>query len=180
MRLDGFDYASDANYFLTIVTAGRSCVLGMVANDEVVLSPIGRIVEQIWLATPSIRQEVRLGPFVVMPNHLHALVELRTDASQQTVAPALAPLKGPGRRSIASLVGGFKAAATLECRRAGVIGPDQPLWQRNYYEHIVRGSDDWSAIEAYIDQNPQRWSEDRENTDLSQWAGDLPVAPTGR
>ena len=149
IRLPGFDYSSQGMYFVTIVAADRACVFGEIVGDTCSATPLGRIVEEEWLATAVVRPGVTLEAFVLMPNHVHAIVGLPPRAEST-----------PG--SLATLVRGFKAAVTRRHRLETAV-PDAIVWQRNYYEHIIRDAEDWTAIHAYIADNPRRWAEDTEN-----------------
>ncbi len=157
IRLPGYDYASPGAYYITLVAANRDCLFGRVEAGQFELSTLGGIVSNEWLATPQIRPGVTLGAFVVMPNHLHAIIWLpKTD-----VEPMARPL-GFGRRSLSSVVSGYKATVTRQ-HRAAVQHSNAVVWLRSFYEHVIRDEDDLAAIEAYIEQNLLRWAEDSEN-----------------
>jgi putative transposase len=169
VRLPGYDYSAAGLYFVTICTAGRVCVFGEVVDGAMILGPLGAIVDEEWRRTAQVRRAVRLDAFVVMPNHVHGILHiLGPSAHGRAVAvgahgvrPAAA-VRRP--RSLDSFVAGFKAAVTSRARRL-VDMSEGSLWQRNYYEHIIRGLDDLSRIRAYIAANPARWSLDKENLD---------------
>lgn len=170
IRLQGFDYANDGAYFVTIVARERKCLFGEVVSDHVVASEIGRVVDAEWQRTPSLRPEVKLGDYVLMPNHLHALVFIeRTGRRGDLRSPAEAldntasgPC-GPRSNSLSAVVAGFKSAATRQCRDRGLLWSGASLWQRNFYEHIVRNEGEHAQICDYIEQNPLRCAEDPEN-----------------
>ena len=150
IRLPHFDYASQGAYFVTIVAANRQCVFGEVIGGQLQATTLGRIVQEEWLATAAVRPGVKLEAFVLMQNHVHGIIGL--PASKITDASG----------SLATVVRGFKAAVTKR-HRLNVSDPDATVWQRNYYEHIIRDEKDWNAIHAYIAGNPCRWAEDSEN-----------------
>jgi REP element-mobilizing transposase RayT len=167
MRLKGFDYSAGV-FFVTLVTANRECVFGDVRNDEMQLNTLGLIVQEEWRRSAEIRPEIHLDAFVVMPNHLHAIVGLATQRDA-VGAHGRAPLPANmgatmfrPARSLGSLVAGFKSAAT---HRVNTLRrtPNQPLWQRNYYDHVIRNDAELDRIRAYIIENPRRWADDTEN-----------------
>ncbi len=162
LRLPGYDYAQPGAYFVTIVTADRRCLFGQIVEQEMRLSRLGRIVEEEWLRTPSIRAEIALGAFVVMPNHFHGIVVISSEApsgASDVGATGRSPLRprGPAPRSL-----GFKSSVT---KRINALrgSPCVSVWQRNYYEHVIRDQQDWERIHLYIDANPVLWSQDEEN-----------------
>ena len=157
VRLPGFDYASQGAYYITLVTADRACLFGRLEADELKPSALGAIVIKEWRATPIVRPGVTLGAFVAMPNHLHAVVWL----PKSDVEPKTRP-KGYSDRSLSSLVSGYKATVTRQ-HRAATRNDSAVVWQRSFYEHVIRDEDDLAAIETYIDQNPSRWADDAEN-----------------
>jgi REP element-mobilizing transposase RayT len=98
-----------------------------------------------------------------MPNHVHGVVFLDSGVGATGRSPARPA--GPGRGSLGSFVGSFKAAATRRMK-ALPNAPEGPLWQRNYYEHIIRDDKSLDAIREYIENNPANWANDRENPDV--------------
>ena len=158
IRLPGYDYSQPGMYFVTICVEEKKCLLGEVIKGEMVVNEYGRIVQEEWYRSVEIRHEVQLDEFVVMPNHLHGIVVLvgATGRSPLRLKP------GPSPRSLGSFVGGFKSATTTRINDLrGTHGI--PLWQRNYYEHVIRNEDDLHRIREYIQTNPLRWELDREN-----------------
>ncbi len=160
IRLPGWDYASAAAYYLTLVTADRACCLGDVVDEVFVPSPWGVIVEQEWRRSEIIRREIKLDEFIVMPNHLHALVWiLETNDADKAIRRSL---HGPAPRSLGSLMAGFKSSVTRRINElCGTSG--MAVWQRNYFEHIPRDEVALNAIRKYIIENPIQWASDPEN-----------------
>jgi REP element-mobilizing transposase RayT len=140
LRLDVFDYATTGAYFVTVGARDGSCLFGEVADEVVELSPIGEIVEQAAEGMATFHAGVDLDAFVVMPNHVHAIV-----AIDRRRRPPPLP----------AVVGAFKARAS---RRA-----DRVLWQRGYHDRIVRDRHELAALREYIETNPLRWALDREH-----------------
>lgn len=159
IRLSDFDHASAGGYFVTLCTHEKKCVLGDIRGSEMHLSDLGRIVDLEWRRSSEIRVEVELDSFVIMPNHMHAIVLFRAELPDAAEPALPRTMRGTGRRTLSSLVAGFKAATTRRTR--AMIGPSfDPLWQRNYYEHVIRGERVLDRIRQYIADNPLRWNQD--------------------
>jgi len=160
LRLKDYDYRQEGAYFITICTHNRKCLLAKVIENEVRLNNWGRVVESEWRQTAILRPYVTLDVYVVMPNHFHAIFFLSRDRATQRVAPTEEkPSTGPKSASVGAIVGQFKAQVTK--RINALWGPAiEPIWQRNYYEHIIRDEDDLNRIREYIEYNPVRWLED--------------------
>jgi REP element-mobilizing transposase RayT len=169
IRLKGYDYTQPGAYFVTICTQDRACLFGEVVDGQMRLNEFGEIVRECWLAIPDHFSHTVLDEFVIMPNHVHgiiSIVDASTDVTVVVGATHASPLRirprGPERKSIGAIVGSFKSATTK--RINGPRGtPGVPVWQRNYYEHIIRNQESLNRIRQYILDNPQRWSSDREN-----------------
>jgi putative transposase len=144
LRLADFDYTSDCLYLVTVCTLGRRCVLGSVEDESIRLSRLGRVVGAQIEALPA-RLRVGVDAYVVMPNHVHALVDL----GARTRARQASPLR------LGTVVGSFKSGSSRVARRS--------LWQRGYHDHIVRDERDLERIREYIATNPIRWALDPEN-----------------
>ncbi|MDI9434259.1 MAG: transposase, partial [Planctomycetota bacterium] len=142
-------------YFVTICTADRQGPLGWVEGTEMRLSALGQIAEACWQVIPEHFEDV------VMPNHVHGIVVIG-DGRARHASPLPARPQGPGRRSVGSIVGAYKSSV---CRRVNAIGgtPGAALWQRNYYEHVIRNERQLSRIRRYIEGNPANWMLDYEN-----------------
>ena len=163
IRLPGYDYSSPGAYFLTLCTHRRELILGNVVDGAMSLSRLGEIVEKEWLRTSRIRTEVELDVSVVMPNHMHMIVLLA--GSGESAATTRVTDRKPRQRlprSLGALVAGFKSAAT---RRINEVrqSPGAPVWQRGYYERVVRTETELRRIQEYIVTNPATWSDDRYN-----------------
>jgi len=160
IRLKDYDYTQAGAYFVTICTHKRECVLGDVVNGEMQLNELGQVVEIEWLKTAEIRDNVELDAFVIMPNHIHGIIVIIESCVGAT---GRSPLRnGPAPKSIGAIVAGFKSAATKRINELRST-PRAPVWQRNYYEHVIRNEDDLNEIREYILNNPLRWELDSEN-----------------
>jgi putative transposase len=163
IRLPDHDYTSPGAYFVTICTHQGKSLLGDVVDGEVVLNEYGRIAQEEWLASEKIRREMEMDAFVIMPNHIHGIVWIRDTDDDSTVgtqdvgAHGRAPLRAP--RSLGSFIAGYKSAVTRHINRMRGT-PGAPVWQRNYYEHIIRNDRSLKQIRDYMQHNPARWPED--------------------
>ena len=159
IRLSSYDYSRAGAYFITVCTAGRRLLFGEVIDNEVKLNALGKIAAEEWSKSAQIRAEIELDVWVVMPNHIHGIVVIKDDRrwSDQTTAP-----RKMRPKSLSSLLAGFKSATF---RRINVMRgtPGAPVWQRNYYEHVIRNESVLDQIRQYIVENPIKWSEDPEN-----------------
>ena len=169
IRLKGYDYTRAGAYFVTICTKDRACLFGDVADGVMRLNQMGHIVRQCWLAIPDHFPHVLLDEFVVMPNHVHGILVIMP--THDVGATHASPLqnddtptrpRGPQPRSVASIVGSFKSAAAKRINEHRGT-PGAPIWQRNYYEHIIRDDESLNLIRNYIADNPLRWQIDAEN-----------------
>ncbi len=153
IRLPGYDYRMPGAYFITICTYQRERLFEDTEYYDVAV--------QQWTASAAMRAEVSLDSFVVMPNHIHGIVWIAARAQglaplQQTFVSNIAP------RSLGAFVRGYKSAVTREVNALRGT-PDIPVWQRNYYEHIIRNDSELNRIRQYIVDNPLRWAFDRDN-----------------
>jgi putative transposase len=149
----------DGCYFITICAAQKLPLFGEIRSNACVLNPIGQIIEDCWLQVPDHQPFVQLDAFIVMPNHLHAVLFI-----DQHTAPQHNPRQFGASQTgqLSSVIAAFKAAVTRTVNRE--IGePGGKLWQRSYFERIVRNSEAYHRIRAYIHQNPENWETDEEN-----------------
>ena len=179
IRLKGYDYTSEGGYFITLVTHERQNLFGVVENDEMHLNPRGGIARDEWFRTAQLRPYIELfeEEFIVMPNHIHGIIWI-TDPAWLTRwgtarraptpddSPAIEQFGKPISGSIPTIVRAYKSAVT---KRINLLrqSPSTPVWQRNYYEHIITTDREYDAIAVYIYFNPLNWGVDEEN-DLSR------------
>lgn len=127
---------------------------------------MGRIAEEHWRAIPDHFPQVELGAFVIMPNHIHGIIIIHPVGASHWDAPTkpteTAPIHGPKRGSIGAIIGAYKMSVTRIIQ--GKLN-HTVVWQRNYYEHILRDEDEHRHIHQYILGNPGNWADDDENTD---------------
>ena len=168
IRLPGYDYAQPGAYFITVCVHDRRSLFGEVIDGQMRLNEAGRMVERWWRQLPNKFASAMVDEFVVMPNHIHGIViNVGADprvrpgpddaANQDTLMGA--PLPG--------ILRWFKTMTTNEYIRGVRDGRWTPfsgrLWQRNYYEHVVRDEKGLNAAREYVRHNPAKWSEDIEN-----------------
>ena len=164
IRLKQYDYSRQGHYFVTICTHHRENLLGAVVEGQVRLSQVGLIAHECWRAITRHFPNTILDTYVVMPNHLHGIVIITRPAGRG--AACCAPTTGqtgkmvPG--SLPTIVRSFKSASA---KRANELSgaPATPLWQRNYYEHVIRYEKALNKIREYICANPHMWPYDPEN-----------------
>ena len=163
IRLRGYDYVQSGAYFVTICTFARQGLWGEIAQEIVELSEAGRIVNDEWLRSAEVRENVCLDVFQIMPNHLHGIVVFdRADSSNSDVgAHSRAPFSSQPR-SLGSVVAGFKSATTKRINEQRG-SPGVPVWQRNYYERVIRNEQELRSVRQYIVDNPAKWAADVEN-----------------
>jgi putative transposase len=161
IRLKDYDYAMAGAYFVTICAHQRRCLFGRIAEFQMRQNAFGSIVEEEWFRSAKIRRSIMLDAFVVMPNHVHGIVIIG-EQNGGTTGRSPDRSAGPARGSLGSFIGNFKAAVS---RRIGALAqaPDSPVWQRNYYEHIVRSDRELEQIREYIVLSPAQWANDRQN-----------------
>jgi putative transposase len=167
VRLAGYNYAAAGGYFITLVTHERQCLFGEIVDAEVRLNELGEIVQEEWLRSADIRPGILLEAFVVMPNHVHGVVIFSRDDSANDGNSRGKRQFRRDPRSVSSLVAGFKAATTTRINMLRQT-PGQLVWQRNFYEHVIRNDADLERIREYIAGNPAKWQEDSENPQV--WA----------
>jgi putative transposase len=166
IRLKEYDYTQNGAYFVTICAHERRCIFGDVVGGAMVVNEWGQVVAEEWEQTAILRPNIELDAFVVMPNHVHGIIVIVDDGDSvgaQCIAP-LPPKHGVTSNNVApnslgAIVRGFKSAVTRRINRLP-NPPDHLIWQRNYYEHIIRNEESLNQIRAYIANNPAKWAED--------------------
>lgn len=163
VRLRYHDYAGGL-YFVTICTHGRLPLFGEIADGEMTLSVAGEIVTDEWMRTGEIRAEVVLDAFVVMPNHVHGIVGIiDRNGPDRRGTMHRAPTRRfsePVAHSLSTIVGTFKAAVTRRINHENGR-PGAAVWQRNYWERVLRDDRELAIARRYIADNPLRWHLDR-------------------
>jgi len=190
IRLKNYDYSQKGSYFITIVTQNRKHLFGKIEDGKMILSSVGRIVEEEWLNTIQIRPNVTLGEFIIMPDHMHMIVTITTQVEKKDNDEWIHSNPKSPSHTIGAIIRGFKGASTKKINlflnsssapaapsseslfapsseslfapspRTGesLFAPSyNKIFQRNYYEHIIRNQRDYHRIEKYIIDNPRNW-----------------------
>jgi REP element-mobilizing transposase RayT len=174
IRLKGFDYSAPGSYYVTICAAKHRRIFGMIRNEHLIHSDIGKIVDADWQRLTEHYPNIVLDEYQLMPNHLHAIVTFTETARRHM---ALSPLLGakkpssPERKfgnpiagSLSTIIGAYKSGVTIKARKAGLIH-SEPLWQSRFYDHVIRSDTDFFMIQQYIKLNPTMWEYDIDNPD---------------
>jgi REP element-mobilizing transposase RayT len=166
VRLPNYDYSKNGFYFITICTKNRENIFGDISvgaagwppayTTGIQLNDFGKIVYEELKKSQIIRDEIILDQYVIMPNHVHCIIGIVAD--NNVGGQPAAPTKG----SLPSFVNGFKSAVTT---RINILRnmPGEPVWQRSYYDHIIRNERSLNAIRQYILDNPINWEQDIDN-----------------
>jgi REP element-mobilizing transposase RayT len=188
IRLKEYDYAQPGAYFVTVVSHQRQNFFGEIIDGEIILNQVGEIVEQTWVDIPKHFPNVNVDIFVIMPNHIHGIINIiergPVGATHESPLPESLP-KSPKPepphksttlkpRTLGVIVGLFKSTASKRIHSAGLINHHK-IWQRNYYEHIIRDEDDHQQIADYIETNPLNWEYDHENLAMQNLSSSTPL-----
>ena len=161
-RLRGFDYAQNGAYFVTICTKDKRHFFGTIRNGEMRLSSMGGMVASEWENTATIRKNVELGPWVVMPNHFHAIVII-TGSVETPRRGVSTVMRSPHHRpewksgSLGAIINQFKSRCTKCIRMSGF---SDFSWQSRFHDRIIRNEEELQRIEGYILCNVQAWESD--------------------
>jgi len=226
IRLRNYDYSKAGLYFITLCVNNHECLFGKIIQGKMVLNNAGKMVGNEWIKMSNHYPNVRLHPYVIMPNHFHAILEISVGATlvvaqnkitqnkiaQNKIAPnnkiarineinhdntiannntiahdnAITQVKivdrdangvdrddnnrattrvAPTTKTVGNIVGAFKSIVTVKyiygVKNYGWLKFDGKLWQRNYYEHIIRDEKSYESISDYIENNPARWVQDK-------------------
>lgn len=174
IRLQGYDYSQAGLYYITICVQERLCLFGEVKNEGMILNDAGKMVEMEWFKLKDRFPNVKLHEYIIMPNHFHGILEIVNEKGQslnggqpQGIAPTYdGQIENiqTNNKTVGDIMDAFKSITTVEYIR-GVKNNGWPpfnrkLWQRNYYEHIVRDDNDYDRIVNYIRDNPMNWGQD--------------------
>ena len=174
-RLKTYDYSLEGSYFITIVTQDRLHLFGKIENSQMILNKVGKIVEQEWKNSIQLRSNISLGEFIIMPDHMHMILTIDHQISNdkeskewehsnpkspsQTIGAIIRGFKGACAKKINLLFnsgGELQFAPTDELHFAPTFYKNK-IWQRNYYDHIIRNQAEYNRIEQYIIDNSQNW-----------------------
>ncbi len=181
VRLSTHDYSEGGTYFITLKTENNLHLFGFIQSGEMVLNQFGRIAASEWKKTAGIRPSVYIDEYIIMPDHLHGIItidpsrrgDLRSPIPRSPILQSpnqqspiqsppnynLTPTGGfifPKTDSLSSILSGFKSAVTRQINQIRKTTEPQ-IWQRNYYDHIIRESTDLNRVRQYIQNNPSNW-----------------------
>jgi len=168
IRLKGYDYSQPGSYFVTICTKNRESLFGEIIDGEMVLNEIGKIVEKFLLEVPVHYPDVELDKYVVMPNHVHLIIVIYSSDDKNIPVEAIHELllrvrmKIRRKMVLPKIIGRFKMNTSKQINMH-FKSPIQSIWQRNYYEHVIRNERELNKIRRYIFNNPPKWEYDQEN-----------------
>ena len=186
-RAAWWDYGWAGAYFITICTAQRHHYFGNIDHSRMQLSPVGILADVFWHEIRHHAQQVELGAFVVMPNHIHGILILNNDDGNNgnvnanvnvvvetrhtlslpipvppTPLPSSQRFQNQSKNTVSSIIGGYKSAVTKHAHRLGF----EFGWQARFHDHIIRNDAEYQRINDYIEQNPERWYADKFYTEI--------------
>ena len=158
--LKEYNYSEPGTYFITICSWLRGFIFGEIINGKMELNEYGMIAEQEWLNNVHVSPHIDSDKFIVMPNHIHGIMIINRRGVLQ-YAPANDALQSP-TQTIGSIVRGYISTTT---RQVNIIRntPGMPVWQRNYFEHLIRNEFELNNIREYMRNNTLRWAFDKDN-----------------
>jgi REP element-mobilizing transposase RayT len=166
IRLQGYDYSQAGLYFITICCQDKICRFGNIENAEMMLNDVGKMIEMEWLNLINRFPNIEFQEFITMPNHFHGILEIGNDVQPApTNNRALSNGVTVHGKTVGDIIDAFKSITTVKYIH-GVKNMDwQPfdgkIWQRNYYEHIIRDEQSYQNITNYIINNPANWNGDQ-------------------
>ena len=165
-RLKDYDYSQNNAYFITICTHNKFHLFGEIVNAETIINQYGEFVSQTWFDLENHNADIMLDKMIVMPNHFHGIIQI--------VGNGLEPFCEPEnvRHGIPEIIRQLKTFSSKrinEYRRRNGLEPfpTGALWQKSYYDHIIRNEAEYQKIWKYIDENPMKWAEDKYYCDKS-------------
>jgi len=161
LRLKDYDYGNPSAYFITICSHKRVCLFGGVREGMMAVNYFGEVVAETWREQMKTTQDTETDEWIVMPNHFHAIVVIEAEQGGSRAAPT---------RPLPRIINAFKTVSAKRINQIhGSVG--EPVWQRSYYEHIVRTEGELERIRDYIRENPAKWDDDPENLLRVGWQG---------
>ena len=163
LRLQEYDYGQAGVYFVTVVLKERVIMFGEIVNETVTLNNAGQIVQDVWDDLPNHYPNIELDAFIVMPDHVHGIIviqETESVTNRNVGEIHESPLRALHRRRmlLPKMIGRFK---TVSAKHVNLLHDrsGQPLWQRGFYDRIIRDDEELNAVRSYVQANPQRWAE---------------------
>lgn len=191
IRLKGYDYSQEGLYFITLCVKDRAHIFGKIEHDFMALNAIGKIAEKEWLNTPHVRNNIALHEHIIMPNHVHGIIEIlfkKNENNKKRIGKFISPTQ-----TIGSIIRGYKISTIKGIKDyfqknnlnspSGGFGPGElqfapsdfpseaqikkiiqlnfKIWQRDYFDIIIRDERAYTNISNYIINNPKKWEEDK-------------------
>ena len=168
IRLSTYDYSQAGMYFVTTCTQNHECLFGNIVDGKMHLNEIGRLVESMWNEITQHFQQVELDELVIMPNHIHGIIGIGTfqeECAGRKTAPVFSTF--PSSMTVANsapplgkIMRSFKSRSAIAANK--LLGrTSKPLWQRNYWERVIRHDKELQDIREYISNNPLQWHLDQ-------------------
>jgi len=165
IRLQGYDYTRAGAYFVTVCAQNRECLFGEIANGQLSLNGAGRMIQTAWDDLPVRFHHIELDEFIVMPNHIHGIVIFARRRGEPCVRPSIVRPRGTLPDTVGRMVQAFKSITThdysIGVKQFGWPPFPGKLWQRNYWERIIRNESELNRIHEYIRNNPAQWELDK-------------------
>lgn len=146
-RADWWDYSNSGLYFVTICTKFMRPSFGTLDGENVILNQLGQLARLNWLQIPKFFPFTNLGPFIIMPNHLHGIIGIEKTSDFLEINQARF---GPQSNNLASIIRGFKSSVTVEARKLDA----DFAWQARFHDRIIRDETELENIIIYIFDNP--------------------------
>ena len=179
--LSNYDYSQKGSYFITIVSQDRIHLFGKIEDGIMILNSVGKIFEEEWRNTIELRPNIALGEFIIMPDHMHMIITITAQMEKKEDKEWIHSNPNSPSQTIGAIIRGFKGASTKKINlflnstgesqfaptesqfapKNSQLAPTEfyknKIFQRNYYEHIIRNQNDYNRIEQYILDNPKNW-----------------------
>jgi REP element-mobilizing transposase RayT len=160
VRLPNHDYSSAGAYFVTICTVNKHCLFGEIKNGTMQLNQYGEIVQQCWNDIPKHYFGINNEIFSVMPNHIHGIINIKEEIGRSGSKP-----DPTNRHALPEIVRSFKTFSAKDINEIRHL-PGTHVWQRSFYEHIIRTDNEYREIGEYIYYNSLKWESDAENPNI--------------
>ena len=157
IRLAGYDYSWNGLYFVTICCKDRVCYFGNIISQTMFLNELGKIAEDCWNEIPKHFPCVLLHAYIIMPNHVHGIIEIQKDKRVEDLFCTKREFGKPQKATLSTIVSQYKSAVSKTLYRNNLSFS----WQARFHDHIIRTEKSYNVISEYIKSNPSKWHEDR-------------------
>ena len=167
IRLKGYDYSHPGLYFITIVTENHKNLFGEINNKQMKLNNAGKMIKQLWLDIQNDFPHTKLHEYITMPNHIHGIIEIISAHNTDSILNRAEIDSAPTVTGIPQIIQSFKRHTTIkyiEMVKQNKLPPfNKRIWQRNYWDYIIRNNNEYQHIAKYIIENTQKWENDKLN-----------------